>query len=71
MKRFFFQTLLLLALPAAVFAQSAPIKKIMETARDDNRAMQHLDILCNRFGGRPVGSATTRWASTARDGGAA
>ena len=56
MKRFFFQTLLLLALPAAVFAQSAPIKKIMETARDDNRAMQHLDILCNRFGGRPVGS---------------
>lgn len=56
MKRLFIQALLLLALPAAGFAQSAPIKKIMETARDDNRAMQHLDILCNRFGGRPVGS---------------
>ena len=56
MKRLFIQALLLLALPAAGFAQSAPIKKIMETARDDNRAMQHLDILCNRFGGRPIGS---------------
>lgn len=56
MRRFFIQLLLLLALPAACFAQSAPVRKIMETARDDNRAMQHLDILCNRFGGRPVGS---------------
>lgn len=56
MKRFFIQALLLLALPAGVFAQSAPVKKIMDMARNDNRAMQHLDILCNRFGGRPVGS---------------
>lgn len=26
-------------------------------AREDNRTMQHLDILCNRIGGRPIGSA--------------
>ena len=28
----------------------------MEIARTDNRSMQHLDILCNRFGGRLIGS---------------
>jgi hypothetical protein len=29
----------------------------MEISREDNRVMEHLDILCNRFGGRLVGSA--------------
>ena len=47
----------LLVLPLGVWAQSAAVKKIMEMSREDNRAMQHLDVLCNRFGGRPVGSA--------------
>lgn len=32
------------------------IEKIIETGKTDNQTMQHLDILCNRFGGRPVGS---------------
>ncbi|MBQ5396336.1 MAG: M20/M25/M40 family metallo-hydrolase [Alistipes sp.] len=54
MKRLFILALLLL--PTGLWAQSAAVKKIMEMAREDNRTMQHLDILCNRFGGRPVGS---------------
>lgn len=48
--------LMLLAMPAGVWAQEAAVKKIMEMAREDNRTMQHLDILCNRIGGRPAGS---------------
>ncbi|MFN8257427.1 MAG: M28 family peptidase [Bacteroidales bacterium] len=32
------------------------IKNIIEIGKSDNQAMRHLDILCNRFGGRPVGS---------------
>ena len=37
-------------------AQPAAVKKIIETAKTDNRTMHHLDILSNRFGGRLVGS---------------
>ncbi len=38
-------------------AQPDPVmQKIIETGRTDNRTMEHLDVLCNRFGGRPVGS---------------
>lgn len=38
-------------------AQSAPdyIKKIMDMGQNDNRTVEYLDILCNRFGGRLVG----------------
>ncbi len=36
--------------------QEETAARIAELARTDNRAMHHLDILCNRFGGRPVGS---------------
>ncbi|MDH6303617.1 carboxypeptidase Q [Parabacteroides sp. PF5-5] len=42
----------LLPLPA----QEKAINKIIETGQTDNRTMQHLDILTNRFGGRLVGS---------------
>ncbi len=39
------------------FSQSDPvIEKIIEIGTTDNQTMQHLDILCNRFGGRPIGS---------------
>lgn len=31
-------------------------KNIIEIGQTDNQTMQHLDVLCNRFGGRPVGS---------------
>ena len=37
-------------------AQTAAIRKIQQMAREDNRTMRHLDILCNRIGGRPAGS---------------
>lgn len=46
----------MLLLPVGVLAQEAAVKKIMQMAREDNRTMQHLDILCNRIGGRPAGS---------------
>ncbi len=32
------------------------VKRIIEIGKTDNRTMDHLDILCNRFGGRLVGS---------------
>jgi len=39
------------------FAQSDPVMhKIVEIGNADNRSMEHLDILCNRFGGRLIGS---------------
>ncbi len=40
----------------SAIAQSAAIKQIQKMALEDNRTMQHLDILCNRIGGRPTGS---------------
>ncbi len=40
-----------------VLAQTDPVvEKIIKTGKTDNRVMDHLDILCNRFGGRPIGS---------------
>ncbi|MEN8227573.1 MAG: M28 family peptidase [Bacteroidota bacterium] len=40
-----------------VNGQTDPVMtKIIEIGKDDNRSMQHLDILCNRFGGRLIGS---------------
>ncbi|MDY0342387.1 MAG: M28 family peptidase [Lentimicrobium sp.] len=39
------------------FAQSdTTVARIIEIAKTDNQTMQHLDVLCNRFGGRLVGS---------------
>ncbi|MDX1284830.1 MAG: M20/M25/M40 family metallo-hydrolase, partial [Draconibacterium sp.] len=37
-------------------AQDKVTKKIIELGTTDNRSMEHLDILSNRFGGRLVGS---------------
>ncbi len=37
-------------------AQNAVSRRIMELGRSDNRTMQHLDVLANRIGGRPIGS---------------
>ncbi len=33
------------------------IEKIIRIGKIDNRTMQHLDTLCHRFGGRPIGTA--------------
>nr|NQU94296.1 M28 family peptidase [Bacteroidota bacterium] len=36
--------------------QDSVVRKIIEIGTSDNRTMDHLDVLCNRFGGRPIGS---------------
>lgn len=38
------------------FAQKAVVDKIIEMGQQDNQAAHQLDILTNRFGGRPIGS---------------
>jgi hypothetical protein len=46
-----------IALSIMASAQTDPVmEKIVEIGRTDNRTMEHLDILCNRFGGRLIGS---------------
>ncbi len=41
----------------SVDAQTDPVmQKIVEIGQTDNQTMDHLDILCNRFGGRLIGS---------------
>ena len=56
MKRFSILLLLALLINVAAMAQPSAIRNIQQMAREDNRTMQHLDILCNRIGGRPAGS---------------
>jgi hypothetical protein len=51
--------LLVLILQLAVILdaqQSKVIDRIIELGKTDNRTMQHLDVITNRFGGRIVGS---------------
>ncbi len=40
----------------AAQGQDKVVKTIIETGRNDNRTMQHLNVLSNRFGGRILGS---------------
>lgn len=42
---------------AAEYPADTIVEKIIAAAKADNQTMQHLDIVCNRFGGRPLGSA--------------
>lgn len=50
------------------FAQKDVVNKIIEIGKTDNQTMQHLDVLCNRFGGRLVGSDayenSAEWAAS-------
>ena len=50
------------------FAQKDVVKKIIEIGKTDNQTMQHLDVLCNRFGGRLIGSDayenSAEWAAS-------
>lgn len=51
-----------------IIAQTDPVvEKIISIGTTDNRVMDHLDILCNRFGGRLIGSDAydnaARWAA--------
>lgn len=41
---------------SAVAQQNKVIDSIIELGKTDNQTMQHLDVLCNRFGGRLAGS---------------
>ncbi len=53
----YFSFVVLLLISSFSFAQSKKeIAKIIETGTTDNQTMDHLDILCNRFGGRLIGS---------------
>ena len=55
--RFFaFSCILLLTMLITVSAGNKVSQRIMEIGRTDNRTMQHLDVLANRIGGRPIGS---------------
>ncbi|MCL2501515.1 MAG: peptidase M28, partial [Bacteroidales bacterium] len=62
-------TVLLLQTPWVVYAQdSKVVDKIIEISKADNQTMNHLDMLVNRIGGRPIGSdayqSATTWAAT-------
>ena len=50
------------------FAQKDVVNKIIEIGKTDNQTMQHLDVLCNRFGGRLIGSDayenSAEWAAS-------
>ena len=55
--RFLFSLLIgLFMLLSPVQAKDPVMQKIVEIGQTDNRTMEHLDILCNRFGGRLIGS---------------
>lgn len=60
-------SLLPLSVEASVPQGDDPIvKKVISLAAEDNQTMDHLDIVTNRFGGRPIGSDAythaTDWA---------
>ncbi len=50
-----------------LFGQQDVIQEIIRIGKTDNRTMQHLDVLSNRFGGRLAGSASyqnaARWCA--------
>lgn len=47
----------LLSSSFSMFSQNDQVaERIIEIGMTDNRTMEYLDILCNRFGGRPIGS---------------
>ena len=64
---FLFLNLLLQALPTSAQEQSV-VDYIIATAKTDNQTMQHLDVLTNRIGGRPIGSnayeTATYWTAS-------
>ena len=63
-------TIVSLWITSSSYAQSDRkiVGQIIEIGKTDNQTMDHLDILCNRFGGRPVGSAAyenaAEWAAS-------
>lgn len=49
-------TLLMVTSVVASLPNEDVSRAVMEMGRTDNRTMQHLDVLVNRIGGRPIGS---------------
>jgi hypothetical protein len=48
---------ILAVLPQQLISQEDDVvKNIIEIGKTDNQTMKHQDILCNRIGGRPIGS---------------
>jgi len=69
MKQYFIVIALLWQTTFALFAQDHLIAdKIIKIAQTDNQTMNHLDVLTNRIGGRPIGSdayhQATHWVAT-------
>lgn len=57
MKRLLYSVTLFLLMFATISAQKDPVaKKIIDIAKKDNQVMRLLDEVCNRIGGRPIGS---------------
>lgn len=56
MKRIISISLMVFLAVGAVAQQNKVIDRIIELGKTDNRTMHHLDVIANRFGGRPVGS---------------
>jgi len=57
MKKLILTSLFILSVLFVTQSQTDPVvDKIIEIGTTDNQTMDHLDILCNRFGGRPIGS---------------
>ncbi|MBO5710300.1 MAG: peptidase M28, partial [Rikenellaceae bacterium] len=56
MKRILFACVALCCMTATAVAQKNATQKIIEMGRTDNQVMEHLDVLCNRIGGRVIGS---------------
>lgn len=53
----FFNTILIIFLFFFITnGQDKVVKKIVEIGQKDNQVMKHLDVICNRFGGRVIGS---------------
>ena len=59
---------LMLQVPLVAYAQdNRVVDRIIESAKKDNQTMNHLDVLVNRIGGRPIGSdayqSATIWSA--------
>jgi len=57
MKKLIFLLVFGISLTGTLNAQNDKVvEKIIEIGKTDNQTMKHLDVLCNRFGGRLIGS---------------
>jgi hypothetical protein len=61
--RFLPFALILVSLAPAVADEKTNVERIISVGRTDNRVMEHLDILCNRFGARLTSSDNLQNAS--------